>query len=313
MLYVTLGRTGLKVSRLGLGTAEIGFAYGVGPRVLPSETEAIGLLHRAVDLGVTYFDTANFYGLAEERIGKSGIGHNPNVVIATKCGQFLEKGEDPRGSELEKRLRDQIQTSLSNLRLSTATILMLHGGSPEQIRRGELIELLGKFKKEGKAQFLGISTRGEGAPLAAIESGAFDVIQVAYSILDQRMSRRVLPLAVKEDIGVIGRSVLLKGALTELVNILPKSLSWLKRNVVQASIIAEDEVGCSLPELAIRFALSNSTVSTVLIGTNKPENLNQASSFVSKNSLSADIISKLEGLAIDDPMQVDPSKWSQLT
>ena len=149
MQYKTLGRTGLKVSRLGLGTAEIGFAYGIGPRTLPFEQDAISLLKLAVDLGITYFDTAYFYGLAEKRIGKSKIGQSCDIIIATKCGQFLEKGEDPQGKDLEKRLRDQIETSLWNLNLEAVPILMLHGGSAEQIRRGELTGLLTKFKEEG--------------------------------------------------------------------------------------------------------------------------------------------------------------------
>ena len=85
----TLGRTRLKVSRIGLGTAEIGFSYGLGARPLPSEMEAITLLRRAVDLGITFFDTANYYHLAEERIGKSGILENPAVMAETKMAPFL--------------------------------------------------------------------------------------------------------------------------------------------------------------------------------------------------------------------------------
>src|SRR3989338_1871559 len=102
MEYRILGRTGLRVSRIGLGTAELGFAYGLGNRILPSEDDAVKFLKTAVDLGVTYFDTAYFYGVAEKRIGKSGIVKDSNVVIATKCGHFLEAGEDPRGLELEQ-------------------------------------------------------------------------------------------------------------------------------------------------------------------------------------------------------------------
>ena len=298
----------MKISRLGLGTAEVGFAYGIGPRSLPSEEEAIDLLKKAVDLGITYFDTAYFYGLAEERIGKSGIAKNSNVVITTKCGQFLEKGEDPRGKELEQKLREQIEASLNNLRIESVPILMLHGGSEEQIKRGELVSLLHKFKKEGKAQFIGISTRGKEAPLAAIESGAFDVVQTAYSILDRRMDKNVLPLALEKNIGIVNRSVLLKGALSNLVSHLPSGLEVLKENSAKAKKVA-DELGCDLPTLAIRFTLSEPALSTVLIGTNKLENLKKSVLAVEEGPLPKDIANKLKKLAIDDPMQVDPSKW----
>ena len=309
MEFRTLGRTGLRVSRLGLGTAEIGFAYGIGSRTLPSEEDAIRLLRAAVDIGVTYFDTAYFYGLAEERIGKSGIAKLPEVIVATKCGQFLEKGEDPRGQELEQKLREQVETSLRNLKIDSVSILMLHGGSEEQIKRGELTELLKKFQREGKARFLGISTRGEEAPLAAIESGAFDVIQVAYSILDQRMSKNVLPTAFANNIGVVGRSVLLKGALAGLADSLPQGLDLLRKNSEAARILADNELNCDLPTLALRFVFSEPVLSAVLIGTNKIENLQRSASVAGRNPISADVIAILRTLAIDDPNQVDPAKW----
>lgn len=308
MLYKILGRTGLRVSRLGLGTAEIGFSYGIGPRELPSEQLAISLLELAVDLGITYFDTANFYGLAEERIGKSSIGKRSGVIIATKCGQFLEKGEDPRGKELEQKIREQVETSLRNLRVDSVPILMLHGGSEEQLKRGELTELLKKIRQEGKAQFLGISTRGEEAPLAAIQSKAFDVIQVAYSILDRRMVKNVLPIALDKNIGVINRSVLLKGVLTDLASYLPPELEPLQFNSSKARKIAK-QIGCELPELALRFTLSEPAISTSLIGTNKILNLKKSCEAIEAGPLPNDVIAELHKLAIEDPIQIDPSKW----
>ncbi len=312
MEYRTLGRTGLKVSRIGLGTAEIGFAYGVGPRILPPENEAVKLLKRAVSLGVNYFDTAYFYGLAEERIGKSGIAKKDGIVIATKCGQFLEKGEDPRGQELEQRLREQVEISLRNLKVDSVPILMLHGGSEEQIKRGELTELLKKFQREGKARFLGISTRGEEAPLAAIESDTFDVIQVAYSILDQRMSKKVLPMAFDNNIGAVGRSALLKGVLAGLADSLPQGLDLLRKNSEAARILADNELNCDLPTLALRFVFSEPVLSTVLVGTNKIENLQRSASVAGRSPIPADVTAVLRTLAIDDPMQVDPSKWPKI-
>ena len=68
-----LGRTTLSVSALGLGTTEIGYVYGIGNRSLPTDQEAIDLLHHAVDLGITFIDTGHFYGEAERRIGESGV------------------------------------------------------------------------------------------------------------------------------------------------------------------------------------------------------------------------------------------------
>ena len=308
MEYRTLGRTGLRVSRIGLGTAELGFAYGLGRRSLLTEAEAIRLLRYAVALGVNYFDTAHFYGLAEERIGKSGIMKDSHVVVATKCGQFLEAGEDPKGLELEQRLRDQVEGSLRNLRLDSIPILMLHGGTKEQIKRGELTGLLNKFQKEGKARFLGISTRGEEAVLMAVESGAFDVIQIAYSILDQRMAECVLPVAIRDGLGVINRSALLKGVLTDWTPQLPEQLKVLQENRNLLNSIANG-LKLDLSSLALQFNLSEPWLTSVLVGTNKPENLNKAVLTADLEPLPPVLIQALKSFAIDDPMQVDPSRW----
>lgn len=308
MIYKTLGRTGLRVSRLGLGTAEIGFAYGIGKRTLPSEEEAIRLLKTAVELGITYFDTAYFYGLAEERIGKSGIMRNPDIVVATKCGKFLEEGEDPRGAELENRLREHVEASLQRLKIDCLPLLMLHGGSKEQLERGELIGIFKKFQREGKARFLGISTRGEEATLAAIQSDAFDVIQVAYSILDQRMAGEVLPLAWIRNIGVVNRSVFLKGALTSLYKKLPDQLFQLKVHSRMADGVAQ-YLEVDLPALALMFTLSNEAISTSLVGTNSWWNLSKSVRAVEAGPLSEEVVASLEQLAIDDPNQVDPIRW----
>lgn len=297
------------VSRIGLGTAELGFAYGIGPRTIPTDIEAERLLKSAVDMGINFFDTAQIHQLADERIARSGITKIAGVVIATKCGNFLEKGEDPSKRVLEARLRDEIEDSLRNLNLDALPLLQLHGGTKEQIERGDVIEILDKFKTEGKARFVGISTRGEEAPIAAVESGFFDVIHVAFSILDQRMTKRVLPLALKRDVGVIGRSVLLKGALTDLVDFLPGDLERLKVNAGRACVIADEELNCDLPTLAIRFALSEPALSIVLVGTNNLFHLRKAINAARYSSLPSDIIATLRDLAVNDPAQVDPFGW----
>ena len=96
----TLGGTGLEISKIGLGTVEIGLPYGIGVKDLPTDKEAETILKSAVEMGVTYIDTARGYGVAEERIGKSEIAAMPGVVIGTKCGQFLKNEPDLHGAQL---------------------------------------------------------------------------------------------------------------------------------------------------------------------------------------------------------------------
>lgn len=299
----------MEVSLLGLGTVEIGLEYGIGAKKLPEEQEAITILKTAVDAGITYIDTAYGYGVAEERIGKSGIGKIPGIVIGTKCAMILEKGEDIRGEELKKLINEQVEESLQRLQTDSLQLLQLHYATKEQIERGELIEILQNLKNAGKIQHAGISTRGEEAPLAAIASNFFETIQVAHSIVDQRMAPNVLPEALKNDVGIVNRSVLLKGSLVPIRrDQLPEELAKLKENSRQAEKIAT-EFGMTLPTLAMRFVISNPAVSTALMGTTKPERIANMIEAIQAGPLPEDILKELRELAIDDPMQVDPAKW----
>lgn len=303
-----LGRTDLVVSRLGLGTVELGYVYGIGPRSLPTEAEAERVIREAIELGITFIDTAHFYGVAEERIGKSGVAKLPNVVVATKCGHILDRGEAFTSDEFEEQVRKEVDESRRKLNLDQLPLVLYHGGSAEQVRSGLLVEVMQKLKDESKVQFSGISTRGEEAAMAAIESGFFDVLQLGYSILDQRMAPRVLPLAKEKNIGVVNRSVLMKGALTPARRHLPEELAPLKNRADEAEAVAR-ELGMDLPELAIRFAFSNDAVSVVLSGSNRFDHIQQAIKAAEAGPLPDGVLQKLHRLAIDDPKQVDPKEW----
>lgn len=306
-----LGTTNLEVSKIGLGTVEIGLPYGIGIKNLPTEQEADRILKTAVELGVTYIDTARGYGVAEERIGKSGIGKLPGIVIGTKCGQFLKQEPGLHGTELAKRIRGDIDTSRRMLQQEQLQLVQLHNELPDFTDFRELIEIMQKLKDEGKIAHVGISTRGAQAAEAAIESNFFETMQLAYSILDQRMAPHILPLAQQKNIGIINRSVLLKGALTPAAQKLPAQLAPLKKNAARAAAIAVD-LGLTLPELAIRFAATHPAISTILVGTIEPKHLEAARAAAAHGPLPTDILTKLYSLAIDDPTQVDPALWPPL-
>ncbi len=306
-----LGKTDLTVSPLGLGTVEIGLPYGIGIKDLPSEAEAERILKTAVELGITYIDTARGYGVAEERIGKSGIGKLPGVVIGTKCGQFLKQEPELHGSDLTKRIRDEIDTSRKNLQQDRLQLVQLHIELANYTNFQELIEIMQALQAEEKVQHVGIASRGEAAPLAAIQTGFFATIQTAYSILDQRMAGQVLPAAQKNNVGIINRSVLLKGALTNAARQLPEALAPLKANAEQATNIAT-ELGIDLPALALRFVLSNPAVTTALIGTITPAHLTTALAAAAAGPLPPEVLQQLAQLALSDPQQVDPSHWPRV-
>src|SRR3989344_4150337 len=250
----TSAAAGLNLSRIGLGTVEIGIPYGIGKTSLPSSQEAETILKSAVEMGVTYIDTARGYGVAEERIGKSGIGKTPGITIGTKCGQFLKQEPNLHGPELEKRIREDIDTSRKHLKQEILQLVQFHNELEDYTHYEEIIEILQKLANEQKIEHVGVTVRGEEAALAALSANFFETIQLAYSIIDQRMAKRILPQANEQGTIVLNRSVLLKGALTPAREKLPEGLAVLRKAADQANRIAQ-ELGISLPELAMRFAL----------------------------------------------------------
>ena len=306
-----LGKTGLNVSKIGLGTVEIGIPYGIGPVSLPSEQEAITILKTAVEMGITYIDTARGYGLAEERIGKSNITRNPNVVIGTKCGQFLKNEPTLSPSELEQRIREEIDMSRKNLGQEVLQLVQFHNELEDYTDFSAIIEIFQKLQDEQKILHAGVAIRGEAAALAALNTGFFETMQVAYSIADQRMAQAVLPQAQTANVGIINRSVLLKGALTNARKKLHPSLAALREISDKAAAIAQ-QTGMDLPTLALRFAISNPAVSTVLIGTTKPHHLQSAIEAANTGQLAPDILQELLPLAISDTNQIDPAKWPKV-
>lgn len=298
----------MNISRIGLGTVEIGIPYGVGNTSLPSDAEAERILKSAVEIGVTYIDTARGYGVAEERIGKSGIGKDPRIVIGTKCGQFLKQEPSLRGEELEKRIREDIDMSRRNLRQETLQLVQFHNELEDYTNYEEIISIFQKLKDEQKIQHVGVTVRGENAALAALSASFFETIQLAYSIADQRMAKNVLPEASKQSVTVLNRSVLLQGALTSAKEKLHPALSRLREIADRADDMAQG-FGMSLPELAIRFALSHPVHATVLIGTVKPEHIASAIEASKQEPLSEEVLMRLRDLGLEDPLQIDPAKW----
>lgn len=303
-----LGRTELSISEIGLGTTVIGYLYGLGPRTLPSHEEAVQFLCQIVEAGITFIDTAPYYQLAEERIAASGIQHLPGIIVSTKCGHILDRGETTSDAELARAMVSEVEASLRTFGLDHLELVQVHGGTEERIRNGSIIHAMQKLKDAGKVRFVGISTRGEEAPLAAIESGFFDTLQLAHSILDQRMAKNVILKAKEHDLGIINRSVLMKGALTPASQFLASSLPDLKKNSDSAAVLAA-QLGITLPQLAIRFALSNTAITTVLVGSNKSSHIQNALDAALMGPLPEDVLTQLRTLAVEDVMQVELRNW----
>ena len=200
MEYRQLGSTGLRVSLLGFGCIKF--------RNCP-EDEVADALNRALDLGINFFDTARAYGTSEEMIGRAIGARRGEFVLATKS----------HGRTAQNLVAD-LETSLRNLKTDFVDVLFLHTVSDpetwEQVMGpGGGYEAALKARDQGKVRHIGVSIHRDLATMRkAIESGAFEVLMPAYSVLDPEGSGALLPLARQHDLGTVIMKPLSGGQLT---------------------------------------------------------------------------------------------------
>jgi len=215
----TLGRTGLRVTMFGLG----GYHAGLPEK----EEESIAIIHRALDLGINFFDNADCYqeGRAEERMGKALEGRRQNIYLMTKVDQ-----RDARGS------REQLEKSLRRLRTDYLDIWQFHAVSGLQeldivFGPGGAMETAERARKEGKIRFIGLTGHFDPAVhLEAIKRHAFDTIQMPINVVDphyRSFRNTVLDEAVKQNLGIIAMKSLGFGNILSLgVAKVAEALPW---------------------------------------------------------------------------------------
>ncbi len=213
MKHITLGTGGLDVSRLGLGCMGMSAFYsGAGT----DEAESIRTIHRALDLGVTFFDTAEIYGpyLNEELLGRALAGRRDQAVVATKFGTILHRGDGGRGLDgSAENVRLSVEGSLARLGIDHIDLYYQHRmdpGVPVEETAGALADLI----KEGKIGHYGLS---EAAPETIRRAHAVHpvaALQTEYSLWSRDPERELLPLVRELGIGFVPYSPLGRGFLT---------------------------------------------------------------------------------------------------
>lgn len=287
MKFRNLGRTGLSVSEIGFGAWAIGGSWG--PQ---SEADSVAALHRALDLGVNFIDTAAGYGDGKsERIIASVLkDRRDSVVVATKTPPTEGLWPPSPYCKASLRypanyLRENVEQRLRNLGTDRLDILQLHtwtrawNGSPEPF------EVLRALKKEGKIRFVGVSTpeHDQNSVIDLMRGGWVDVVQVIFNIFEQEPAAELLPAAEQAGTGIIVRVVFDEGSLTGKWT---KDTAFpegdfrrsyfegdrLARSVARAGKVAADLTGSaySLPQAAIAFALAHGAVGTVIPGMRNP-------------------------------------------
>jgi aryl-alcohol dehydrogenase-like predicted oxidoreductase len=301
MRYRQLGKTGIRVSELGLG------GYFLS-RLGASFEDCRRAVHRAVDAGVNYIDTAPGYADSEEVVGRILREIRAPVVLSTKLGGRPQPF-DPRN---QAQLRASVEESLRLLGRDVIDILIVH--EPDRPRQyawwtdpqnavGPVVELLNDLKQKGTIRFSGIGGTTATEMAHFVRSGKFDVVLTAfnYSALFREAAQEILPAATERQIGVVVGSPLQQGALAMRYDaVVRQKPMWLARSRQEQFLALYrllDELNMTVAELSLRFVLSNPQVHVALNGAKTEEQMENSLKVMEQGPLPADSLKRLDAIA----------------
>lgn len=252
----TLGNTGMQVTALGFGGAEIGFR-GAAADIVDR------LVNGALDAGLNVIDTAECYIDSEEKIGKAVSQRRGEYFLFTKCGHHPDGNWDPA------TMAATIDRSLQRLKTDRVDLLQLHSCSEEQLRQGDVIDVVRRARDAGKTRFIGYSGDG-GAAAYAVECGAFDTLQISCSIADQEAIDRTIPAARGRGMGIIAKRPIANAIWKETVKPDPYYQVYWER----FGKLGYDFLNGGMERavsIALRFTLAVEGIATAIVGTTRPD------------------------------------------
>lgn len=301
MELTRLKNTDLIVSRIGMGCSQI--ASASVPR---TEKEIADAIHRALDVGINFFDTADSYGQgdSESRLGRALKGRRNRAVIATKAGyRFNRSGRMlrklkplakilvrffPGSGDAVRMVRSStisqdfspeyvcasLDASLQRLQTNYVDLFLLHNPTPDLLRDSPLTDALNGLVKVGKARFWGVSCGQADDALPLVSVCKVSILQLPVSIAEHAACKRVLPELQRFQTGIVAREVFAKGLMASP----PPTL----KELIESS-------GLSPWHAAMRYALSQPGVDTALVGMSRGSHVESAGALFSQPELSREI------------------------
>jgi aryl-alcohol dehydrogenase-like predicted oxidoreductase len=293
MIYRELGRTGWKVSAVSFGAWAIGSTWG------PVDAdESLKALHKAVDLGVNFFDTADVYGdgHSERLLAQLKSERSEEIIIATKAGRRLDS--QVAEAYTAENLTAFIDRSLQNLKVESLDLLQLHCPPIDVYYRPPVFEALDDLVKQGKIRFYGVSVERVEEALKAIEYPNVQSVQIIFNIFRQRPADLFFGEAKRRQVGILARlplsSGMLTGKFTKDSQFSPEDHRAFNRQGeafdrgetfsgvdYETGLTAVEElrplvpVGMTLTQFALRWILMNDAVTCAIPGAKRPEQVEE--------------------------------------
>jgi aryl-alcohol dehydrogenase-like predicted oxidoreductase len=305
MQYRTLGRTGIKVTPYALGAMMLG-SFGN-----PDRQEGVRIIHRALDAGINFVDTADRYGNSEEVVGEALQGRRDDVVLATKFWGPVDDDVNHRGAS-RRWIMQAVERSLRNLRTDHIDLYQLHRPDPET-DVDETLSALTDLVRQGKVRAIGTSSmRGSEiveAQWVAERRGyeRFRTEQPNYSILDREIEREILPVAQRYGMGTLVYSPLAGGALSGKYRAGQANDNFRASTgmqhfhderrlaVIEQLVALSDEIGIKLTHLAMAFTIAHPGVTSAIAGPRTMEQLEDTLAGA-EVSLSDEVLDRIDAI-----------------
>ena len=314
MNYRELGRTGFRVSSISFGAWAIGNAWGE-----VKTDESLSALHRAVDSGVNFFDTADVYGdgHSERLLAQLKRERREEIIVATKAGRRLE----PHVSEgyNGQNLAAFVDRSLQNLQVETLDLLQLHCPPTEVYYRPEVFGALDELAKLGKIRNYGVSVQTVEEALKAIEFPNVQTVQIIFNVFRQRPADLFFAEAARKRVGILARLPLSSGMLTGKLTVSSQFATDDHRNFnrhgerfdrgetfsgvdYQTGLAAVEELralvppGMTLTQFALRWIIMFDAVTCAIPGAKRPSQVEENASAADLPPLSKETMRKVREL-----------------
>lgn len=306
MTRTRFGKTGFEVSVLGFGAAPMAY--------LASERLAAGkMVNLMLDRGVNLIDTAASYPGSEQFLGEAiGNRREEFFVVSKIAGKLADVSEEPWSAE---SVAAQVERSLRNLKTDRVDVMLLHSCSLEVLQKGEAIAALVKAREAGKIGYVGYSGDNEAAVFAASHP-EIAALETSVNIADQINIEKVLPLCVKNDIGVLAKRPIANAAWKEITAQPGMYQNYAKTYTDRLKAMGLSAAELGFPgnegwaEMALRFTLSQPGVHCAIVGTTKPESFEANLRVIDKGKLSPEVIEKIRASF----KKADPEgKWTGQT
>jgi aryl-alcohol dehydrogenase-like predicted oxidoreductase len=288
MEYRPFGKTGLDVSAIGFGCWELGGSYGH-----IDEGQVIAAIHKAMDLGINCFDTAEGYGMGKsEALLARGLGtRRKDIILVTKVGiGYTDSGREKNRDSRPERIMASVEMSLNFLNTDYLDVYLIHWPD-HHTPFDETMRTLDDLVSQGKVRFVGLSNFKAEEMDACMQTRRVDIGQYGYHMFDRRMERDVFSYCGEHGVGMMGYGSLAHGLLAGAFNEKTTFVEtdWRSRGglfnmplftgenfprnikvVEELKQIAQDR-GKAIYHLALRWVLANPVISTALVGARTPE------------------------------------------